>query len=68
MASAPPVCALPIHASIPRGKAIILFRLLADGFWAADLRRYLAALAGRSPILSDPAPSPINCAAFVTMA
>ena len=45
--------------------AIILFRLLADGFRAVDLRPYLAALAGRSP---DPAPSAINCAAFVSMA
>ena len=33
----------------PLWHAIILFRLLADGFRAADLRRYLAAFAGRSP-------------------
>ena len=33
----------------PLWHAIILFRLLADGFRAADLRPYLAALAGRSP-------------------
>jgi hypothetical protein len=33
----------------PLWHAIILFRLLADGFRAADLRPYLATLAGRSP-------------------
>jgi hypothetical protein len=33
----------------PLWHAIILFRLLADGFRAADLRPYLAAFAGRSP-------------------
>jgi hypothetical protein len=33
----------------PMWHAIILFRLLADGFRAADLRPYLAALAGRAP-------------------
>ena len=33
----------------PLWHAIILFRLLADGFRAADLRPYLTAFAGRSP-------------------
>ncbi len=38
----------------PLWHAIILFRLLADGFRAADLRPHLAELAGRSPDASRP--------------
>jgi hypothetical protein len=48
--------------------AIVLFRQLADGFRAADLRHHLAALSGRDPEAISQGASPISCAVCVCTA
>ena len=46
VANAPRACASPIRASNRSLHALVLFRLLANGFRCADLRNHLAALVG----------------------
>jgi len=66
-ASGHQACALPtsVHALL---QALVLFRQLARGFRAADLRPHLAALSGRHPPRSPRAPLPISCAGSAWMA
>jgi hypothetical protein len=45
--------------------ALILFRLLPDGFRSGDLRRHLADLSGRSPDTLGQAAPPTSSAGYV---